>query len=63
MFRLQKIVLTQRKVKMNVPLELKDIGYRNRLKGYKRKSSTFRNKTDVVGLFVILLVTFFCFVS
>ena len=35
---------------MDVPLELKDIGIRHGFKGYKRKSSTFSPKTDVVGL-------------
>ena len=35
---------------MDVPLELNDIGIQKGLKGYKRKSSTFSSKTDVVGL-------------
>ena len=35
---------------MDVPLGLKDIGIRYGLKGYKRKSSMFSHKADVVGL-------------
>lgn len=35
---------------MDVPLGLKDIEIRHGLKGYKRKSSTFSHKADVVGL-------------
>ena len=35
---------------MDVPLALKDIGIRHGLKEYKRKSSTFSPKADVVGL-------------
>lgn len=60
----EKRLTKRQRAIMDVPLELKDIDFRYGLKGYKvRKSLTFRNKTDVVGLFVILLVTFFCFVS
>ena len=35
---------------MDVPLAINDIGIRNGLKGYKRKSSTFSQQADVVGL-------------
>ena len=35
---------------MDVPLALNDIGIRNGLKGYTRKSSTFCQQTGVVGL-------------
>jgi hypothetical protein len=38
---------------MDVPLALNDIGIQKGLKGYKRKSSTFSSKTDVVGLSVL----------
>lgn len=40
---------------MDVPLVLKDIGIRHGLKGYKRKSSTFSQKTGVVGLSAFLV--------
>lgn len=40
---------------MDVPLALKDIGIRQGLKGYTRKSSTFyRYKADVVGLSTLI---------
>ena len=53
---------------MDVPLALNHIGIRSGLKGYKRKSSTFSYKTDVVGLSVLfvfsqLLVVTFCCLS
>lgn len=35
---------------MDVPLAHYDIGIRHGLMGYKRKSSTFSPKADVVGL-------------
>ena len=35
---------------MDVPLVLNDIGIRQGLMGYKEKSSTFCQTTDVVGL-------------
>ena len=35
---------------MDVPLVLNDIGIRNGLQGYLRKSPTFCQTTDVVGL-------------
>ena len=35
---------------MDVPLALNHIGIRSGLKGYKRESSTFSQKTDAVGL-------------
>lgn len=35
---------------MNILLVTNDIGIRHGLKGYKRKSSTFSPKADVVGL-------------
>lgn len=38
---------------MDVPLALNDIGIRHGLKGYKGKSSTFSQQTDVVGLFAL----------
>lgn len=34
---------------MDVPLALNDIGIRQGLKRYKRKSSTFSHQTDVIG--------------
>ena len=34
---------------MDVPIELYNIEIQNGFKGYKRKSSTFSPKTDVVG--------------
>ena len=43
-------VITNPKANMDVPLALKDIGIRQGLKGYTRKSSSFyRYKADVVG--------------
>lgn len=39
---------------MDVPLALNHIGIRSGLKGYKRKSSTFSYKTDVVGFSVFI---------
>ena len=36
---------------MDVPLALNNIGIRNGLKGYKRKSSTFSQQADVDGFF------------
>jgi len=39
---------------MDVPLALNDIGTRYRVKGYKRKSSTFSHKTVVGGLSAFL---------
>jgi len=35
---------------MDIPLALHDVGFKNRLKGYKRRSSTFSSKADVDGL-------------
>lgn len=43
---------------MDVPLALKDIGIRNGLNGYKRKSSTFSHKTVVDGLSAFLTVSY-----
>ena len=39
---------------MDVPLALNNIGIRNGLKGYTRKSSTFGHQTDVGGLSALL---------
>jgi hypothetical protein len=36
---------------MDVPLAINDIGIRNGLQGYIRKSSTVSQKADVVGFF------------
>ena len=40
---------------MDVPLALNDIGIRQGLKGYKRKSSTLNFKVGVGGLFIIFM--------
>jgi len=40
---------------MDVPLVLKDIGIRQGLKGYVRKSSTFSLQTGVVGLSTFII--------
>ena len=42
---------------MDVPLVLNDIGIRHGLMGYKRKSSTFSSKADVVGLSALFTMT------
>lgn len=47
---------------MDVPLALNDIGIQKGLKRYKRKSSTFSSKTDVVGLSA-LYMSRICFFS
>lgn len=39
---------------MDVPLELNHIGIHSGFKGYRRKSSTFNRKADVVGLSVFI---------
>lgn len=39
---------------MEVPLELSYTIIRYRLQGYNKKSSTIRQKTDVVGFFILL---------
>jgi len=44
---------------MDVPLALNNIEVRYGFKGYKRKSSTFSPKTDVVGLSAYLSMIFF----
>ena len=45
---------------MDVPHALNDIGIRQGLKGYKRKSSTISHKAGVGGLSVFLLVAILC---
>ena len=42
---------------MDVPLALKDIGIRNGLMGYKRKSSTYYHLADAVGLSALFTMT------
>lgn len=41
---------------MDVPLAINDIGIRQGLKGYKRKSSTFSQITGVVGLSALVKI-------
>lgn len=41
---------------MDVPLALKNIGIRNGLNGYKRKSSTFSHKAVADGFSVFLIL-------